>query len=204
MRVIRNCGPVFCSDLIFVVADTFLASDYPAGGSPAATHFSCLAKKSKQKKRPLVRSPFGVPGVVRHKSGGETNSLRSDKFPLFIRFAPAATGYSQADCQTGSLRIARGWRWSESHSSPLSLKPKMAITMPKASHPRQCEASRKRSSAYESPLVTCSNRIKKGNLSERSEFISLPDLSTAPTGTPKGRRIAVAFFCLLFLAKQEK
>ncbi|WP_265212641.1 hypothetical protein, partial [Herbaspirillum lusitanum] len=66
--------------------------------------------------------------------------------------------------------------------------------------PRQCEASRKKNSAYESPLATCSNRIKKGNLSERSEFVSLPDLSAAPTGTSRseaanrGRLSLLTFF----------
>jgi hypothetical protein len=84
------------------VVYSFPSSDDQAGGGPAAAHFSCFAKKSKQKKgwstapTKQVRSPFGVPGVDRHKSGGETNSLRSNKFPLFIRFAPAATGCSQA------------------------------------------------------------------------------------------------------------
>jgi hypothetical protein len=58
----------------------------------------------------------------------------------------------------------------------------------------------KKNSAYESPLVTCSNRKKKGNLSERSEFVSLPDLSAAPTGTPRsgaanrGRLSLLTFF----------
>jgi hypothetical protein len=86
----------------------FLSSINLAGGSPAATHFLCLAKESKPRKRPLGRSPFGVPGADRHKSGRENNSLRSDIFPFFFRFDPAVTGYSQADFQTGSLRIARG------------------------------------------------------------------------------------------------
>ncbi|RFB69445.1 hypothetical protein DZB54_12215 [Herbaspirillum sp. 3R-3a1] len=115
MKAALFLRPLFCFvrgifEQPIQVVYSFPSLDDQAGGSPAATHFSCLAKKSKQKKRPLVRSPFGVPGVGRHKSGGETNSLRSDKFPLFIRFAPAATGYSQADFQTGSLRIARGQR----------------------------------------------------------------------------------------------
>jgi hypothetical protein len=72
--------------------------------------------------------------------------------------------------------------------------------MPKASNPRQCEASRKENSAYESPLVTRINRKKKGNLSERSEFVSLPDLCVAPTGTPRsgaanrGRLSLLTFF----------
>ena len=35
------------------------------GGSPTASHFSCLAKKSNPKKSPPVRRPFGVPCVAR-------------------------------------------------------------------------------------------------------------------------------------------
>ena len=31
-----------------------------AGGSPAASHFSCLAKKSNQKKATPLRHPFGA------------------------------------------------------------------------------------------------------------------------------------------------
>jgi hypothetical protein len=47
--------------------------------------------------------------------------------------------------------------------------------------------------------------MKRGNLSERSEFVSPPDLRLTPPGTPEGGyELAVAFFCLLFLAKQEK
>jgi hypothetical protein len=36
-----------------------------AGGSPAASHFSCLAKKSNPKKAPPVCRPCGVPCVAR-------------------------------------------------------------------------------------------------------------------------------------------
>jgi hypothetical protein len=35
-----------------------------AGGSPAASYFSCLAKKSNQKKSPPVYRPCGVPCVA--------------------------------------------------------------------------------------------------------------------------------------------
>jgi hypothetical protein len=66
------------------------------------------------------------------------------------------------------------------------------------------QASRSALTAYELPLMTRTNRKKKGKMSERSELFSLPDLSAAPTGTPKGLRIAVAFLCLLSLAKQRK
>src|SRR5450830_1704318 len=52
-------------------------------------------KVSKRSDRWVV-APSGVPGVGRYKSGRENNSLRSDIFPFFFRFIPAATGYSQA------------------------------------------------------------------------------------------------------------
>jgi hypothetical protein len=37
-----------------------------AGGSPAAAHFSCFAKKSKQKKATQASLPFGFP-IVQYK-----------------------------------------------------------------------------------------------------------------------------------------
>jgi len=90
----------------------FLSPDGP--GLPGAAWqpltFFASPKKVSKERRPLVRSPFEVPGVGRYKSGGKINSLRSDKFSLFIRFAPVATGYSQADFETGSLRIALRYR----------------------------------------------------------------------------------------------
>src|SRR6476661_3806739 len=39
---------------------------------------------------------------------------------------------------------------------------------------------------------------KKRNLSERSEFISLPVLVVTLLGTPKGHRLGVAFFAYFF------
>src|SRR5450830_56871 len=45
---------------------------------------------------------------------------------------------------------------------------------------------------------------KEGRLSERSELCVPPDCSDTAPGTPKGRCIAVAFLCLLSLARQRK
>jgi len=45
---------------------------------------------------------------------------------------------------------------------------------------------------------------KEGRLSERSELCVPPDCSDTAPGTPKGRCIAVAFFCLLFLGETRK
>jgi len=43
---------------VVVVADAVFSSDELAGGSPAATHFSCFAKKSKQKKATAKARPL--------------------------------------------------------------------------------------------------------------------------------------------------
>jgi hypothetical protein len=61
--------------LIFVVVGRLLA-----GGRPAATYFSCFAKKSKQKKATQSRCPCGMPNCAGRKMGNEANSLRSDSF----------------------------------------------------------------------------------------------------------------------------
>ena len=45
---------------------------------------------------------------------------------------------------------------------------------------------------------------QKRGLSERSEFAPFPVSCAIFTGTPKGRPSAVAFLCLLTLAKQRK
>jgi hypothetical protein len=66
--------------------------------------------------------------------------------------------------------------------------------------PKAMRSEPKKNSAYESPLMTRTNRIKKGNLSERSEFVSLPDLCVASTGTSRseaanrGRLSLLTFF----------
>ena len=63
-----------------------------AGGGPAATYFSCLAKKSKQKKgaaevRHLYRRPFGVPKRAGAKAGSAETRLRLRHPRFFIRLA---------------------------------------------------------------------------------------------------------------------
>jgi hypothetical protein len=60
----------------------------------------------------------------------------------------------------------------------------------------------------ELPKKRAAKRKKKRNLSElratRGRVISLPALPLAFSGTPKGQFAAVAFLCLLSLAKQRK
>jgi hypothetical protein len=51
-----------------------------AGSCPAASHFSCLAKKSNQKKACPLQRPFGLPYAARMLRAAEKNSLRSNIF----------------------------------------------------------------------------------------------------------------------------
>jgi hypothetical protein len=58
-----------------------------AGGGPAATHFSCFAKKSKQKKATAQPLPFGFPFVQYKKwETGETR-LRLRQRPFLFPFS---------------------------------------------------------------------------------------------------------------------
>src|SRR5450830_1537717 len=80
-----------------------------AGGSPAATHFLCFAKESKQRKATAGSRSFGLPGAAKQKMGGETNSLRSDKFPLFFHFSHRITGWLQAELLFRLASHCLGW-----------------------------------------------------------------------------------------------
>src|SRR5450830_658494 len=102
--VLMSCRTIVLS----VVDDAVFSSDelgLPGVARRLLTFFASPKKVSKER-RPLGRSPFGVPDVSGRKSGRENNSLRSDIFHLVIRISPADTGYSQADFETGSLRLA--------------------------------------------------------------------------------------------------
>jgi hypothetical protein len=68
-----------------------------AGGSPAATHFLCLAKESKQRKATASRCSFGVPSAAPQKMGSERNSLRSNNVHFSIHFLQRITGSVTAD-----------------------------------------------------------------------------------------------------------
>jgi hypothetical protein len=71
----------------------FLRTTLPGAARQPLTFFAS-PKKSKQRKATAIRRPFGVPVGAVLKSGRETNSLRSDKFPFFIRFEHVTNGDS--------------------------------------------------------------------------------------------------------------
>jgi len=134
MKAALFLGPLFLRGVFeqpVQVVYSFPSSDDQAGGGPAAAHFSCFAKKSKQKKATASsQPPSGVPGVVEHKSGRETNSLRSDKFPFFIRFALAATGCSQAGIPDWLAAPRQGTEveWESSFFATVGRKMQLATT----------------------------------------------------------------------------
>jgi hypothetical protein len=68
-----------------------------AGGGPAATFFSCLAKKRRQKKATARLAPAGYP-FVHHKKWemGETRYAQTTPISLSI-FCDAQTAAAQAD-----------------------------------------------------------------------------------------------------------
>ena len=97
----------------------FLRSKRSAGGGPAAAHFLCFAKESKQRKgwstapTRLPPSPFGVPAGVAEKMG-KAESLRSDCLadPFFRQL--------QRLVRSGLLvRLAFGFDWQD-HYLPFS------------------------------------------------------------------------------------
>jgi hypothetical protein len=64
-----------------------------AGGGPAAAHFSCLAKKSKQKKATALPLPLRGSQHCERQSGKRNKlAFGSDKFRFFIRFVVRNVG----------------------------------------------------------------------------------------------------------------
>ena len=59
-------------------------------------------------------------------------------------------------------------------------------------------------SAWDAAVCAAQKMDQKRNMSERSELVSFPDFLCRTNGKPKASVLAVAFFCLLFLARQEK
>jgi len=70
------------------------------GGGPTATHFSCFAKKSKQKKATQASLPFGFP--IAQDKNGESQKLAALKhLPLFFPFLSCTIG--SATC--GKIKV---------------------------------------------------------------------------------------------------
>jgi len=87
---------VFCSDFAFIGNFFFSFFDQPLpGAARQPLTFFASPKKVSKERRPRFAAPLrGAPVGAALKSGRETNSLRSDKFPFFIRFEHVTNGDS--------------------------------------------------------------------------------------------------------------
>jgi len=65
-------------------------------GSPAATHFSCFAKKSKQKKATAKPLPFGFP-ILQHLKWEMKKLATLRQFSFLIHFTRYKIGSVRAD-----------------------------------------------------------------------------------------------------------
>ncbi|TWC68563.1 hypothetical protein FB597_103449 [Herbaspirillum sp. SJZ099] len=171
----------------------FLRSQRSAGGGPAAAHFSCLAKKSKQKKATQLPSPFGVPDGTGKKMG-KAESLRSDCFsdPFFCPLRRLV----RCDVLSGSPSASRYLRKIEGigHCSGDASASLYQSPMPQARRPGFLPLWASRWSA-----------MKNGSArqSERSDSAS-PIFHGTPTGTPKGLALRGRLSLLTFFGEAKK
>jgi len=87
----------------------FLRRCSVAGGSPAATHFSCFAKKSKQKKATAEPLALRASQCCSAKNGKRTKlACGSDNVHFFIHFRHRITGSVRADNGHASSPSASG------------------------------------------------------------------------------------------------
>src|SRR5450830_1558131 len=70
--------------------------------------FLASPRKVSKRRRPLGRSPFGVPGAGRHKSGRKKTRCAQTVFPSLSDLYPPPPATLKRHFQTGSLRIASG------------------------------------------------------------------------------------------------
>jgi hypothetical protein len=83
-----------------------VVSTADAGGSPAATHFLCFAKESKQRKATPLHRPFGVPKISRQQRAARKLAARG------VGFVPCGFGCSPLkQCErTAPVAGAKFWR----------------------------------------------------------------------------------------------
>src|SRR5450830_803407 len=187
-------------------------------------------KVSKRSDRWVV-APSGVPGVGRYKSGRENNSLRSDIFPFFFRFIPAATGYSQAaklprllafgfalsNVQRCLLGRRPSERWdpvASAHRSSFVTtlgsnfrwndKAKETNYFPPRSLPWRCAASQSRSPLESSRRRQVQIGLRREKCLSEASCFPFPIFTRWHREPRRGYDPAVAFLCLLSLAKQRK
>ena len=185
-----------CLDFVFFGRAWF------AGSGPAAAHFLCFAKESKQRKATALRRPLsGVPGSGACQSGGTLNSLRSDKRP------------SLSDCHPPPPATQKRNRYTArcaSRSTSMTIPTLNQVTKSQTGVRRVVFASSAmRSEQFElSASSQASGGLRK--MDKRDACLSAASLAFLPFSAAhhweprRGQDRAVAFLCLLSLAKQRK
>jgi hypothetical protein len=95
MEYARWRHAVFALRRLGLVSTSVVAVRLLAGGRPAATPFSCFAKKRKQKKATQFAA-LRVPACASQKMGNEANSPAAQTASFLIHFLPCTSG-SAAD-----------------------------------------------------------------------------------------------------------
>ena len=88
-----------------LVFSYFLRTSSVAGGSPAATHFSCFAKKSKQKKATAGTQPLRGSRCCRIQIGKRTKLASLKQRSFLIRFGYGIIGCVQAESASVALAL---------------------------------------------------------------------------------------------------
>ena len=167
------------------------------GGGPTASHFSCLAKKSNQKKSPPVCRPFGVPCVARlvRRLRNSRCALRqsSPKSPDQPALPGGAQGMKIQNPRTKTREVGNGRLANtkenvrEAHTKP----PLTFIPLSAASF-----RSKRAVGLGEHCLSTWP---RSGSCELRS-----PARLLLSEGTPQGRQTRVAFFLVTFSWRSKK
>jgi hypothetical protein len=183
-----------------------------AGGGPAAAHFSCLAKKSKQKKATARTLPFGFPqkrGASREaRQLAFGSNIRASCSDLPLAFAAA----SQADLLIrGFASLALRARWNSDGlaqqnealdiiaTTPLE-NPTLLTPSPRASAAKPGLGN----SAWTLPKNRATRRKKKRGCLSRRRVAALPASSSDFSGTPKGQRPCGRLSLLTFFGETKK
>ena len=156
-----------------------------AGGGPAAAHFSCLAKKSKQKKATAKPQPLRVSRLCKAKNGKRTKLAALKQRPLLFPFFAPHKRQRLSGTPIQPLCFTEAAHCREIGKAVAFAFDLPALGVAKAS---DCQTG--------STAQTC--------LSEASWFATPAGDRLAWVPAQRATTVAVAFLCLLSLAKQRK
>ena len=153
-----------------------------------ARYFLLRRQKKVPKEKATLQSALRVPARARAAAGSEANSLRSNMLHFFIRIDSRSCGALPRGERQHQNQRQHQFKGPHRFSRWIAFKPGFVFDVPPlGTLPLECLLKRTR------------NEIC---LSAASLF-RFP-FQQALQREPEGQRLAVAFFCLLFLARQEK